>query len=88
MRILINDYAGHPFQVQFSRALAGRGHEVLHTFCSSVQTPWGALARRPNDPSCFKVVSIALSRPFNKYGLIERFFQEKELGKLIFVKKN
>lgn len=77
MRILINDYAGHPFQAQLSRALASRGHEVLHTFCSSVQIPWGALARRSNDQFCFKVVSIALSRPFNKYGLIERFFRKK-----------
>lgn len=83
MRILINDYAGHPFEVQLSRVLAGRGHEVLHTFCSSVQTPRGALARRPNDPSCFNVVPIALSRPFNKYGMVERFFQEKELGRLL-----
>jgi len=31
MRILINDHAGHPFQVQLSRSLAAREHRVLHT---------------------------------------------------------
>ncbi len=28
MKILVHDYAGHPFQVQLSRALAQRGHQV------------------------------------------------------------
>jgi len=83
MRILINDHAGHPFQVQLSRALARRGHEVLHTFCCSLQTPRGALVKRPDDPPHFQVAPIKLSRSFNKYGLVERFFQEKELGKLL-----
>ena len=27
---------GHPFQVQLSRELAARGHDVLHLYCSSV----------------------------------------------------
>jgi len=30
MRLLIHDYAGHPFQVQLSRELARRGHSVTH----------------------------------------------------------
>ena len=38
MRILVHDYAGHPFQVQLSRALAQRGHDVLHAYCASLQT--------------------------------------------------
>ena len=46
MRILINDHAGHPFQVQLSRKLAERGHKVLHTYCASVQQPRGALQKR------------------------------------------
>ena len=83
MRVLVNDHAGHPFGVHLSRSLSRRGYEVCHTFCSSVQTPRGALARRPNDPSCFNVVPIALSQPFNRYGMVERFFQEKELGRLL-----
>ena len=35
MKIIVHDYAGHPFQVQLSRRLASRGHEVLHLYCAS-----------------------------------------------------
>ena len=80
MKILINDHAGHPFQVQLSRTLAGRGHEVLHTYCSSVLQPRGMLTRREGDPDGFKVLPISISSEFNRYGLVSRWEQEKELG--------
>ena len=83
MRILVNDYAGHPFQVQLSREFARRGHEILHTYCSSVQTPQGPLAKRKDDPSGFDIAAISLSKPFNRYGLITRVVQEMELGRLL-----
>ena len=41
MRILVNDYAGHPFQLQLSRSLARDGHTVLHTYFGAYQTPKG-----------------------------------------------
>lgn len=83
MRILINDHAGHPFQVQLSRSLAFRGHHVLHTFTAGLQTPRGALQRREDDPETFDIAPIALSRPFNRYGLSQRFLQERELGRCL-----
>ncbi len=43
MRILLNDFSGHPFPVQLSRELAGRGYTVLHTYCASFLTPHGSL---------------------------------------------
>ena len=45
MRIIVHDYAGHPFEVQLSRELAARGHDVLHLYCGSTHTPRGDLAR-------------------------------------------
>jgi colanic acid biosynthesis glycosyl transferase WcaI len=83
MRILINDHAGHPFQVQLSRNLASRGHSVLHTFTGDLQTPRGALQRRHDDPETFGVEPVVLSRSFNRYGLIDRFKQERELGRCL-----
>ena len=83
MRILINDYGGYRFPVQLSRALGKRGHEVLHTYCASVQTPCGCLTKSEKDPSGFSVAAISLSKPFNKYGLFKRAIQEMELGKLL-----
>lgn len=83
MKILINDHAGHPFQVQLSRALARRGHQVLHTFTGALQTPRGALYRHADDPPSFAVASIPLKHPFDRYGLITRFLQERELGRAL-----
>src|SRR5262245_65296140 len=35
LRILVHDFAGHPFQIDLSRALARRGHIVQHVYCGS-----------------------------------------------------
>lgn len=76
MRLLVHDYAGHPCQVQLSRELARRGHEVVHLHFADVQTPKGALARRPDDPASFAVEGITLGDPFRKSSLIRRRRQE------------
>lgn len=83
MRILVHDYAGHPFQVQLSRALARRGHTVHHAYCASLQTtPRGALAPQPDDPASFSVEGLALARPLEKYAYVQRWRQENEYGRL------
>lgn len=79
-KILVNDHAGHPFQVQLSRWLARQGHEVLHTYSSSVQTPRGALKRQPTDSDRFAVQGISIGCEFKKYGLLSRWRQERLLG--------
>lgn len=83
IRILNNDHSGHPFQVQLSRELARRGHEVLHTYSKSFQTPKGPLQRRSNDPENFDVQGIELSESFRKYSFLKRRFQEREYGFLL-----
>ncbi len=80
-RLLINDYAGHAFPIQLSRKLTERGHEVLHTYCASVQTPRGPLARRDTDRNGLEVLPIRLQDEFSKYGLGKRWKQERELGR-------
>jgi len=82
-RILVNDHAGHPFQVQLSRWLARQGHEVLHTYSSALQTPRGALQRQPTDSSRFSVEGISIGREFNRYGLLSRWRQEQRLGDVL-----
>jgi glycosyltransferase involved in cell wall biosynthesis len=83
MRILIHDYSGHPFQVQLSRALAKRNHQVLHLYCSSFQTPRGLVQKLSTDCDNFSCRAIELSRPFEKYKFTKRFFQEIEYGNLL-----
>ena len=81
MRILINDHAGHPFQVQLSRSLARRGHEVSHTYCASLQTPRGMLEVQDTDPDMLDITGIQLGKEFSRYSLFTRFRQERELGR-------
>lgn len=82
MRLVICDYSGHPFQVELSRCLAGRGHSVLHLHFAEFQTPKGATSPLPGDPLTFTVEGIALGRKFEKDRFVRRRFQEVAVGKL------
>ena len=59
LRMMVHDYAGHPFQVALSRCLAARGHEVAHAYFAGDPGPKGALAPRgADDPVRFLGVGI------------------------------
>ncbi len=81
LRILVHDYSGHPFQVQLSRALAARGHEVLHVHCDSYRTGKGAVSPRPGDPAGFTVEALGLGRRFERYRVARRLGQELRYGR-------
>ncbi|HYE96139.1 MAG TPA: glycosyltransferase family 4 protein [Rubricoccaceae bacterium] len=84
MRILSNDFGGYPYPVQLARALARRGHTVLHTYCASLQTtPQGTLAPLPDDPSSVEVKALRLREPLEKYAFVKRWRQEREYGRLV-----
>ena len=80
MKILVNDFAGLPFPVQLSRELARRGYEILHTYCASFLTPHGALAKTHDEPGHFDIQAVKLDEDFNKYGLVQRWLQERAIG--------
>lgn len=80
MRIVINDYSGHPFQVQLSRELARRGHDVLHLTFSDFQSPKGELQLRPDDPPTLAIEGVTLGEPFEKTTFIRRRRQEIAYG--------
>lgn len=82
MRIVVHDYSGHPGQVNLSRALARRGHEVVHQYCPSYPTGNGALEVGPNDPAGFSVEGVALPQSFARYALGRRIRQELHYGVL------
>lgn len=86
MRILINDHAGHPFQVQLSRSLGKRGHTVLHTYSARLSTPRGSLQVKDDDPAGFDIQGVKTTKEFLRYSLVSRYFQEKELGRGIVEK--
>lgn len=67
MKIVVHDYAGHAFPTSLSRALAGRGHEVIHAFASSLQTPRGDLTKRPDDPASLEFREIRMDPEYIRY---------------------
>lgn len=85
MRLLVHDYAGHPFQIQLSRELAKMGHEVLHAFAGSLQTPRGDLVKGPTDAPSFSVTEVAMSADYakNKYRFLRRRNMEVAYGKQV-----
>ena len=83
MRIVVCDYSGHPFQIELSRCLASRGHDVLHLHFAEFQTPKGALTHLPGDAPTFEVEGVSLGKPFDKGRFLKRSFQEARIGELI-----
>ncbi len=85
MKILIHDYAGHPFQVQLSRELARRGHLVLHAFAGGLVTPRGPLVRRSCDPEGFRIQEVPMSTDYAKYkySFVRRRGFEVEYGRTL-----
>lgn len=82
MRIAVCDYAGHPFQIQLSRHLASRGHQVLHLYFADLVGPKGAIQRLPDDPLGFAIEGITAGAHVNRTDLLRRRQQEAHAGKL------
>jgi glycosyltransferase involved in cell wall biosynthesis len=85
MKIVINDYAGHPFQVQLSRELACNGHSVLHTYFASDITPRGNLQKGANDSTNLHIKGLSLGYKFKKYSFIQRRKSEIKFGELVVI---
>ncbi|MCW2494339.1 glycosyltransferase family 4 protein [Jatrophihabitans sp.] len=72
MRLNLHDYSGHPFQVELSRYLAGRGHEVLHGYAMQYITGHGNLTVSPEDPSTLRIEGLRAEREMHKYDPVGR----------------
>jgi glycosyltransferase involved in cell wall biosynthesis len=83
LRILVHDFAGHPFAVQLSRELARRGHAVLHLYSSVNKTPKGALARQAGDPPDLEIRPLAAGRDYRRDSFIQRWRDERAHGALL-----
>lgn len=83
VRIVINDYRGHAPQVQLSRALAARGHDVLHLYSSDVQTPKADLSRHSDDPRNLTIEGLSLRSSRSATSFFGRRMQEARFGRLV-----
>lgn len=81
VKVLVHDYAGHPFQVHLSRHLATRGHEVTHAYFAEDPGPKGMLHCRQSDPSTLEFAPITIGRRYDKSLLLARRFNDMEYGR-------
>jgi len=79
LRLLLHDFAGHPFPAQLARVLARRGVEVDHAYCSGVATGQGDLVRRPDDPASLRFSDVSSAR-FERYSPLKRMASEARYG--------
>ncbi len=86
MRLVIHDFAGHPFQVQLSRALAGRGHRVHHLYCESLVGAKADLEVGENDPAGLTIKGVGGRRPMAKSSLVRRLAMENAYGRRVAAK--
>jgi colanic acid biosynthesis glycosyl transferase WcaI len=77
MRILVHDFAGHPFQIQLSRELARRGYRVTHAYAEGLPGPKGKLKPANADPPRLRIRGIQLASHFRKYSPVRRLFAQR-----------
>lgn len=78
MRVLVHDFSGHPFQVELSRELARRGHQVTHSYCPAWVSGKGRLETEPGD--ALVIEPVGPSKPIAKDAFVTRVLVESWLG--------
>lgn len=78
MRLLVHDFSGHPFQVELSRELSARGHDVTHSFCAAYTSGKGHLEAEPGETIVFD--PIGTSTTIAKTDFVRRLFTELRFG--------
>ena len=81
MRILVHDHSGHPFQVELSRELARRGHQVTHSYTAAYVSGKGNLR---SDPEIgLRVETVGRPKPVDNMRFISRLCREIVRGFLL-----
>lgn len=78
MKLLVHDYAGHPFQAQLSRELSRRGHDVVHSSCAAYASGKGRLQAEPGEHIRFEPIGVGSTIAKTRFR--RRVFQELGLG--------
>jgi glycosyltransferase involved in cell wall biosynthesis len=83
MRIFVNEFCGHPFQMELSRKLAKMGHQVYHVyFADNGSTPKGDTRLRPDDAPGLTIEGLHIRREFAKHSLLTRRQCDLEYGRV------
>lgn len=80
LKLFVHEYSGHAFGVQLARELARQGHSVTHAYSAAIESPRGAVERRPDDPDDLRILPIGLAGSLNKYDFFHRVIEERRYG--------
>jgi colanic acid biosynthesis glycosyl transferase WcaI len=81
LRVLVHDFAGHPFQIDLSRGLARRGHTVQHVYCASYTSGKGRFGLDGPAEGDLSVVAVPAGGSFARYSPVRRVSQEAAYGR-------
>jgi colanic acid biosynthesis glycosyl transferase WcaI len=81
MRILVNDYAGHPFELQLSRELARRGHTVLHTYFGQFPSPKGSVHGDAGRQARLTIAAITIEMKLSPHSALARRAADRAYGR-------
>jgi len=82
LKILLHDYAGHPFTVALARELARRGHDLVYAYRRGLASPRGVLTLGPDDPPGFDIVGVGEPDVVPRNAWVRRFIGEWRHGGL------
>jgi colanic acid biosynthesis glycosyl transferase WcaI len=82
MKILVHDYAGHPFQVDLCRELSRRGHEVHHAHFGGDIGPKGNFSNSEEDVNPIHFKKLIINHPYSKSAFVSRHFGDVNYGKV------
>lgn len=86
MRIFVNEFCGHPFQMELSRKLAKMGHQVCHVyFADNTLTPKGEIETRPEDSANLRIEGVRIGRDFarHKHSVLRRRQSDLAYGRAV-----
>ena len=81
LKILIHDYAGHPFQLGLSRELVYRGYDLVHAYAGGLLTPRGNFD--PFDGMSIREVPMDPNYRRDKYRFLRRRAMEVRYGRVL-----
>jgi colanic acid biosynthesis glycosyl transferase WcaI len=87
MRILVNEFCGHPFQIELSREFARRGHNVLHVyFADNTTTPKGNVDSGDAGRQTCAIEGLHIPFQFSKHSLRSRRRADIAYGRAVAAK--
>jgi colanic acid biosynthesis glycosyl transferase WcaI len=81
--VVVHDFAGHPFQAELSRRLAGEGYEVWHLYSADTITGKGSVESLASDPHWLRFVAVKPSARYSRYAPIARSRFEFSYGRAV-----